>query len=87
MRVAARGEMEVIHDLAYPLPVIVIAELLGIPAADPRRFKQWSDTLAVLLDPLQAVDGLGADRARLRRDHRLHAADLRRHAGGRRATI
>jgi cytochrome P450 len=56
--VAARGEMELIHDLAYPLPVIVIAELLGIPTADRDRIKRWSDTLAVLLDPLQAVDGL-----------------------------
>ncbi len=62
--VAARREMELIHDLAYPLPVTVIAELLGIPAADRDRFKQWSDTLAVLLDPLQAVDGLApTDRA------------------------
>lgn len=56
--VAARGEMEVIRDLAYPLPVIVIAELLGIPSQDRDRIKAWSDTLAVLLDPLQAVDGL-----------------------------
>jgi cytochrome P450 len=55
---AARREMELIGDLAYPLPVIVIAELLGIPAADRARFKAWSDTLAVLLDPLQAGDGL-----------------------------
>lgn len=56
--VAARGEMELIHDFAYPLPVIVIAELLGIPSADRERIKHWSDTLALLLDPLQAVDGL-----------------------------
>jgi cytochrome P450 len=55
---AARGAMELVHDLAYPLPVIVIAELLGIPVDDRDSFKQWSDTLAVLLDPLQAVDGL-----------------------------
>jgi cytochrome P450 len=56
--VAPRRSMELIHDLAYPLPVIVIAELLGIPTSDRAQFKHWSDALAVLLDPLQAVDGL-----------------------------
>ncbi len=42
-RVAASGHMEVIGDLAYPLPVIVIAEMLGIPTEDRDRFKHWSD--------------------------------------------
>jgi cytochrome P450 len=37
------GEMDVIRDLAYPLPVTVIAELLGIPAERREDFKQWSD--------------------------------------------
>ncbi|HZS78819.1 MAG TPA: cytochrome P450 [Ktedonobacteraceae bacterium] len=41
--VAAQGHMDVIADLAYPLPVIVIAELLGIPTSDRERFKHWSD--------------------------------------------
>ncbi len=39
------GELDVIHDLAEPLPAIVIAELLGVPAEDHRRFRQWSQTL------------------------------------------
>ncbi len=42
-RVLPTGRMDVIQDLGYPLPVIVIAELLGIPAADRQQFKQWSD--------------------------------------------
>lgn len=41
--VAPTGRMDVIDDLAYPLPVIVIAELLGIPREDRERFKYWSD--------------------------------------------
>ncbi len=44
-RVVAGGRMDVIDDLAYPLPVIVIAEMLGIPQADRLRFKAWSDAI------------------------------------------
>jgi cytochrome P450 len=43
--VAQRGRMDIIDDLAYPLPVIVIAELLGIPARDRAQFKEWSDAI------------------------------------------
>jgi cytochrome P450 len=39
--------------------VVVIAEMLGVPAADRERFKSWSDELVALLDPLQAANGLG----------------------------
>jgi cytochrome P450 len=53
-----RGEIDVIRDLAYPLPVIVIAEMLGLPPEDRERLKRWSDDLAALLDPLQASGGL-----------------------------
>ncbi|QBD76046.1 cytochrome P450 [Ktedonosporobacter rubrisoli] len=42
-QVVAKGEMDVVRDLAAPLPIIVIAELLGIPAERREEFKQWSD--------------------------------------------
>lgn len=41
--VAKSGRMDVIRELAYPLPVTVIAEMLGIPIEDRERFKHWSD--------------------------------------------
>ena len=39
----ARGEMDIIRDLAYPLPAIVIAEILGVPPEARDDFKLWSD--------------------------------------------
>jgi cytochrome P450 len=44
-QVAQKGSMDIIDDLSYPLPVIVIAELLGIPHEDRARFKAWSDAI------------------------------------------
>jgi cytochrome P450 len=41
--------MDVIADLAYPLPVTVIAELLGVPPEDRANFKRWSDDLSAVL--------------------------------------
>jgi cytochrome P450 len=43
--VLASGEMDVVRDLAYPLPVTVIAELLGIPSELREDFKRWSDAI------------------------------------------
>ncbi|HKF38395.1 MAG TPA: cytochrome P450 [Ktedonobacteraceae bacterium] len=53
--VAAQGHMDIIDDLSYPLPVTVIAELLGIPLADRERFKRWSDQFIGAL-PTQGID-------------------------------
>ena len=51
--VAERGEMDVIQDLAYPLPAIVTAELLGVPPADRDQLKAWSEDFAEMLGNFQ----------------------------------
>jgi cytochrome P450 len=45
------GDVDLIATLAYPLPVVLISELLGVPPEDHHRFKAWSDALARGLDP------------------------------------
>jgi cytochrome P450 len=42
-RLEGRRELELIGDFAAPLPVSVIAEMLGVPVADRERFRHWSD--------------------------------------------
>jgi cytochrome P450 len=48
--VQASGQMEVISEFAYPLPAIVIAEMLGVPREDRERFALWTDNFGRLLD-------------------------------------
>jgi hypothetical protein len=48
-RVHRRGQMELIADLAYPLPVLVIVEMLGFPPEDYEKFKRWSDDMTASL--------------------------------------
>ncbi len=43
---ASRGDADFVRDVAFPLPVIVIADLLGAPRDRREDFKRWSDNLA-----------------------------------------
>ncbi len=54
-RVAGAGAMDVVEDLAYPLPVTV---MFGVPEAARERFRAWSRELVRLLDPVVASDAL-----------------------------
>jgi cytochrome P450 len=57
------GEMDVIRDLAEPFPAIVIAELLGVPAEDHRRFRAWSSALVANLGARDLSQGAAAANA------------------------
>lgn len=54
-RMNGSSKIDLITDLAYPLPVTVIAELLGTPAADHHLFERWADTLIANADGSTAV--------------------------------
>ncbi|HET9912568.1 MAG TPA: cytochrome P450 [Anaerolineales bacterium] len=47
--VQAEGKMDAIRDFANPLPILVISQLLGLPAEERAQFKRWSDDLFAIL--------------------------------------
>jgi cytochrome P450 len=51
-RMIDRGEMDLAADFAIPLPMSVIAELLGVPPEDQPRYKRWSDGILNLSQSL-----------------------------------
>ena len=51
--VAQKGSMDVIAELAEPLPAIVTAEMLGVPVEDHRKLKVWSANFAEMLGNFQ----------------------------------
>ncbi len=44
-----RDDVDLVRDVTFPLPAIVIAELLGVPAEDREDFKHWSDQLSAIV--------------------------------------
>lgn len=79
-------QMDFMHDLAIPMPIIVIAEILGIPLEDREDFKRWSDGI-VTSDPiaLQAMADYFRDLIQQRRgrpSHDLISDLIAAHEGG-----
>ncbi|WP_426572059.1 cytochrome P450 [Aquihabitans sp. McL0605] len=53
---AGRGEpVDLISELAFPLPFTVISEMLGMPDGDRLQLRSWSHTITQVLDPLLAM--------------------------------
>jgi len=85
-RVAGRGTIDVIADLALPVPSTVICEMMGVPLADRAQFTEWTAAathlLAAAFAPtdvvergLHAVGQLGNYFTDLIAEHRRHLTD------------
>jgi cytochrome P450 len=57
------NSVDVMHELAFPLPVAVIGELLGVPAPDRAQFQSLVRAATRLLEPISDVDDLRGARA------------------------
>jgi cytochrome P450 len=63
-----RHQIELVGDLSYPLPVIVIAEMLGVPAEDRAKFRKWADAL-LTRDSSDPLDTTQLEKARAQLNH------------------
>ncbi|PWV75596.1 Cytochrome P450 [Prauserella marina] len=52
-----RQRFDFVTDFAYPIPAIVVAELIGVPAEDRDMFKKWSDDILTLVFGAQGEPG------------------------------
>jgi hypothetical protein len=77
---ADRGSFDVIAEYAAPLPIVVIAEMLGVDPGDRSQFKQWSDARAHFFNPARTPDQAAALQAAGQglNDYFARAIDARR---------
>ena len=69
--VCQRGECDFVWDLAAPLPMAVIGDMLGVRPEDREMFLKWSDDLVGTLSSTAAKKTCRSDEC-LRRLHRIH---------------
>ena len=60
--IASRDRVDLIASFAYPLPIIVIAEMLGVPPEDMDLFEGWSNDISLNVEPV--LDQEGVERVR-----------------------
>jgi cytochrome P450 len=78
------GEMDLIAELAFPLPFTVISEMLGMPTGRRDELRSWSHALVKTLDPVMSVDEAraAADAGDAMREYVLEVVAAKRGAPG-----
>ncbi|GEP10183.1 cytochrome P450 [Methylobacterium gnaphalii] len=86
-RLRDRDELCLVENFSYPLPVMVICRLLGVPEEDEQQFQEWASQLATALEPdargddetrqatAAAFDAIADYMSGLIREKRRHPAD------------
>jgi cytochrome P450 len=68
------GQIDVIADIAFPLPSTVISEMLGLPVEDYQQCRRWSSALTRTLDPVISAEEV-EDFSTANLDFRLYLSD------------
>lgn len=75
-REAADGELELVSSLAYPLPLRIICELLGVPPSDQTTFAAWSTAMAHSVQPGFGDQGKPAETDRATAEFREYFSEM-----------
>jgi len=79
--VEAKGEMDLVHDFALPIPMVVISEMFGVAEQDRAAFHRWSKVMVNVSKPIDGILAIPSVYQLLRflrrlfREHRLNPQD------------
>lgn len=80
-RVQPKGEMDLVHDFALPIPMVAIGEMFGVAEPDRTAFHRWSNIMVSVSKPIDGILALPSLYQLLRflrrlfREHRLNPQD------------